>query len=316
MICGKYFCFNVFMVAATLWVDSVRSASMECGEDGLVCHNNGVCFLANESQPARCECNDQWIFGPTFTGAQCEQPTVDCGNGIWCMDNGAQCSTRKMVWAHGNDGADCEASGGECVASELNGHNKVRVCKGGPNDGTHCNQAIGCACKPGYLGTHCQDSVVVCSKHASGVIKHYCHSENSMGCANKTACRCIDGYHGPHCEFSEFRPADGSRSSDEVIPSWAWAVIFVAILIAVLVSAFTFYMYRRERQGNPTFSALTENLITNPMMDDDQEGEFQASTSKPTAGGRDGRESAREMSHLPKIVDSSKTESMHGGTAI
>lgn len=102
------------------------------------------------------------------------------------MYNGAQCSTRGMVWAHGNDGAYCEASDGErCVASELNGHNKVLVCKGGPNDGTHGNQAIRCACKPGYLGTHCQESVVVCSKHAFGVIKHYCHSMNSMGCAKQ-----------------------------------------------------------------------------------------------------------------------------------
>jgi len=64
--------------------DRVFSQSTECG-DGMVCRNGGQCVVpdGDKVMSYSCKCNDSWINGPTFTGAQCELPTADCSSGIW-----------------------------------------------------------------------------------------------------------------------------------------------------------------------------------------------------------------------------------------
>ena len=86
----------------------IQALRTECGNDGQWCLNDGKCDPSANS----CICNDSWINGPTFTGAQCEIATADCGHGIWCVENQGTCVYRSTQWAHGDGVKECEDGGG------------------------------------------------------------------------------------------------------------------------------------------------------------------------------------------------------------
>jgi len=198
---------TVAVALTVLIVPGAAACSTASGESES-CNNGGICAVRSGATLATCACNKAWAGNtPTWAGAQCDQSTVECGMGIWCYNNGAKCSMRNMVWAHGDDSKRCREAGGTCIlgASTSAGHTQVYLCVGGTLDGqgVMCNSATGCHCADGWIGTHCDNQIVVCKRSQFGSIIHYCNARTSIGCASETKCSCLSGFTGDHCEIDD-----------------------------------------------------------------------------------------------------------------
>lgn len=201
--------------------------STPCGSSGLICHNGGKCRQrgSGDSADYYCECNKDWVNGRTFRGLQCELETLECGGGVWCANNGAECSARDVDWAHGNGHDDCESGGGTCrsYGSDWNfgypqaGHNKLWLCVGGNMNGLFCNSATGCSCPTGYTGRHCDILI-------SG--------SNDVGAQ--------------------------SSSGSSSLSGGAIAGIVISAIVATIAVVVVLFMYRKERAGKPMFLPFTD----------------------------------------------------------
>ena len=251
---------HLTLLVVLLSAGSVFCQSTDCGVDGLTCHNGGACEKLGDGTP-RCKCNTSWINGPTFTGAQCETPTADCTGGLWCYEAHGKCAMRDAQWAHGDGQKDCEEGGGKCHRQTMSaGTQDVEMCIGGERNNKSCNTAIGCECFSGFYGTHCEQEIIVCKRGKSGQILHWCNTQGSIGCNGETECECIDGFTGPYCESYE---GFGSSTPPENDPEDTDMTIALAILVPFgIVATFTIiYMYCREKEGNPVFKPLLEDLL-------------------------------------------------------
>ena len=240
------------------------AASVACGGEGLVCQHTDegtACGTGPDGAP-RCICNTHWALGPTYTGAECEVPTVDCGTGVWCLDNGATCSTRGTAWAHGNGETECNNGGGVCKEDKTHpARTGMYFCHGGTYDTRACNAAISCSCPEGFTGAHCEHEIVICEKTKYDTIKHYCMADSSLGCRGKSECDCVDGYTGRHCEKATalFLPDEGADGGGG--DSTAAVVIgVIAAIVAAVAVAFATFMVKREKEGAPLFKPLLDDV--------------------------------------------------------
>eukprot|EP00963_Diacronema_lutheri_P007570 scaffold656_cov403-Pavlova_lutheri.AAC.34 len=201
--------------------------STPCGPSGLICHNGGECRQRGSGDSADyfCDCNRDWVNGRTFRGLRCELETLECGGGVWCANNGAECSARDVDWAHGDGHDDCESGGGTCrsYGSDWNlgypqaGHNKLWLCVGGNMNGLFCNSATGCSCPTGYTGRHCDILI-------SG--------SNDVGAQ--------------------------SSSDSSSLSGGAIAGIVISAIVATVAVVVVLFMYRKERAGKPMFLPFTD----------------------------------------------------------
>ena len=225
--------------------------------------DEGTQCVELEDGTPRCDCNTHWALGATYTGATCETPTVDCGHGVWCVDNGSSCATRASAWAHGDGEKACKDAGGVCVDDQRHvARSGLYFCRGGQLDGVACNAATSCRCLEGFTGAHCEHEVVVCARSSFGTIKHYCMAASSEGCRGEKECDCVDGFRGRHCEVatSGWLPdevADG-QGKDGALSGGLLALVVLALLVAVAAAVFAVFMVRREKQGSPLFKPLLE----------------------------------------------------------
>lgn len=225
----------------------------------MKCLNGGRCVTTAEGI-FRCECNDSWINGPTFTGAKCEIPTADCSNGIWCIEGNGKCAMRTSRWAHGDGEKDCIEGGGQCHKQTMSaGTQDIEMCIGGTMNNVACNSATGCECFDGYFGSHCEEEIFVCEKSVTGAVTHWCNSRGSLGCGPEGSCACIDGYKGAHC--TELVGLSEDPKGPLGMPRGAAIALGVIVPFVPLLTILLVFMYRRERKGNPLFKPYTEILL-------------------------------------------------------
>lgn len=203
--------------------------STPCGPSGLVCHNGGSCRQRGSGDADYyCHCNTDWVNGRTFRGLQCELETLECGGGVWCSNNGATCSARDVVWAHGDGHEDCESGGGECKSYTAGwsfghpqpGHGGLWLCEGGSMNGDFCNSATGCSCPDGYTGRHCDVRL---------------SESQSLG-------------------------SDSSSGSNS-LSGGAIAGIVISAIVASVAVVVVLVMYRKERTGKPLFLPFEDENI-------------------------------------------------------
>jgi len=198
------------------------------------------------------ESRDPCICPIGFAQTGCAGAVTNCPGGRYCA-NGGTC---------GDIMCDCPTgwSGGRCdLRMEMDTCADGHVCLNGAScDVKNIVSDSACICASGFGGIYCGEVVVACG----GGLE--CHNGGKCN-AGKNGCVCPTGYTGGRCEAS-----DSSTTVPALIPATsndkgkderlAVSIAVPLVFVVVGLAAFTCYMVRRERRGDPLFTKLTDEV--------------------------------------------------------
>ena len=186
----------------------------ECTEQTQPCPENANCN--NTFGGFECPCIN------SFTGSQCDQCPLVCGNGTYSTE----CSS--CVCTSGYTGGMCETDINECIPFPClnNGtcqdlvNNYTCTCIDGwvgrncsdcgltCFNGSYSSDCSSCICDPGYTGGMCETDINEC-------IPNPCMNNGTcQDQVNNYTCTCIDGWVGRNCSDCGLTCFNGSYSSD------------------------------------------------------------------------------------------------------
>jgi len=146
--------------------------TVQCGTDGMYCHNGGECPIGEETA---CDC------GENYSGVHCEIEINKASEEDMDNESNEDGDTVQC----GTDGMYCH-NGGECPTGEE----------------TVCN------CGDNYSGVHCEMEMNELTVGRKDVVKcgtdgMFCENGGECPTGTETACNCGEAFYGMHCELSD-----------------------------------------------------------------------------------------------------------------